>query len=176
VCLRRHANAALTGTDGTGDALAAGGVQAGQSGMEIVDVPLPMRFGAGFERSRPGQRGLQDHEATIAAWPVTTPALAGGGGNSHHRSMFVVSEIEAATIRAVFEKDGEFSAAIELRRLFPGITDTAKARIHVRMIAGWKPLPAPERASGVLHPQKISRLQRTVGNRRSHKTVKKEKP
>ena len=32
---------------------------------------------------------------------------------------------------------------IELRRLFPGITDNAQARECVRTIAGWKPLPLP---------------------------------
>ena len=34
-----------------------------------------------------------------------------------------------------------FAAAIELRRLFPGITDNAQARQCARTIAGWKPLP-----------------------------------
>jgi hypothetical protein len=52
--------------------------------------------------------------------------------------MFVVTEAEAATIRAVFEQRGEFAAAVELRRLFPGIADTAEARACVRTIAGWK--------------------------------------
>ena len=33
--------------------------------------------------------------------------------------MFVVTEAEAAAIRAVYEQRGEFSAAVELRRLFP---------------------------------------------------------
>jgi hypothetical protein len=33
--------------------------------------------------------------------------------------------------------------AIELRRLFPGVTDNAKARECARTIAGWKPLRAP---------------------------------
>jgi hypothetical protein len=33
--------------------------------------------------------------------------------------MFVVTEADAAAIRAVFQKRGEFSAAIELRRRFP---------------------------------------------------------
>ena len=33
------------------------------------------------------------------------------------------------------------SAAVELRHLFPGITDTALARECVRTIAGWRPLP-----------------------------------
>ena len=42
--------------------------------------------------------------------------------------MFVVTEAEAAAIRAVYEQRGEFSAAVELRRLFPAVTDTAQAR------------------------------------------------
>ena len=42
--------------------------------------------------------------------------------------MFTVSETEATAIREAFHNDGEFSATIEFRRLFPGITDTAKAR------------------------------------------------
>jgi hypothetical protein len=56
-------------------------------------------------------------------------------------SMFLVSETDAAAIRAVYDQDGELSAAIELRRRFLGITDNAKARECVRSIAGWKPLP-----------------------------------
>ena len=55
--------------------------------------------------------------------------------------MFVISEAEAAAIRTAYEQRGEFSAAIELRRLFPGITDNAQARECVRTIAGWRPLP-----------------------------------
>jgi hypothetical protein len=54
--------------------------------------------------------------------------------------MFVVTEADAA-IRAVFEQRGEFAAAIEQRRRFPGITDNAQARTWARTIAGWKPLP-----------------------------------
>jgi hypothetical protein len=34
--------------------------------------------------------------------------------------MFVVSESDATAIREVFERDGELSAAFELRRRFPG--------------------------------------------------------
>ena len=56
--------------------------------------------------------------------------------------MFVVSEADAAAIRAAFEQRGEFAAAVELRRLFPGITDNAEARECARTIATWKPLPA----------------------------------
>jgi hypothetical protein len=55
--------------------------------------------------------------------------------------MFAVTEAQAAMIRATYEQRGEFSAAIELRQLFPGITDNAQARECVRTIAGWRPLP-----------------------------------
>jgi hypothetical protein len=50
--------------------------------------------------------------------------------------MFTVSEAEAAAIRQAHERSGELAAAVELRRLFPGITDNAVARGCVRMIAG----------------------------------------
>ena len=56
--------------------------------------------------------------------------------------MFVVTEADAAAIRAVYEQRGEFSAALELRRLFPGIADNAQARMWARTIAGWKPSAA----------------------------------
>jgi hypothetical protein len=55
--------------------------------------------------------------------------------------MFVVTEADAAAIRAVYQQWGEFSAAVELRRRFPGITDNAEARMWARTIAGWKLLP-----------------------------------
>jgi hypothetical protein len=54
--------------------------------------------------------------------------------------MFVVTDADAAAIRAAFEQRGEFAAAIELRRRFPGITDNAQARECARTIAGWQPL------------------------------------
>jgi hypothetical protein len=56
--------------------------------------------------------------------------------------MFVVNEADAAAIRTAFEQHGEFAAAIELRRLFPGVTDNTEARKCARTIAAWKPLPA----------------------------------
>ena len=74
------------------------------------------------------------------------------------REMFLVNEADAATIRAILDEQGELSAAIELRRRFPGITDNAKARQYVRTIAGWKPLPP--------HPVKVVRL-RSRGDERS---------
>ena len=55
--------------------------------------------------------------------------------------MFVVTEAEAAAIRTAFDRGGELSAAVELRRLFPGVTNMAEARKFARVIACWKPLP-----------------------------------
>jgi hypothetical protein len=61
--------------------------------------------------------------------------------------MFVVTEADATAIRAAFDQGGELSAALELRRLFPGISDVATARGWALTIAGWKPLPGePRRA------------------------------
>jgi hypothetical protein len=70
--------------------------------------------------------------------------------------MFVVTEADAAAIRAVYEQRGEFAAAVELRRRFPGITDNAQARECVRTIAGWKPLRPVERMP------KMRRLRRMI--------------
>ena len=56
--------------------------------------------------------------------------------------MFVVTEADAAAIRAILSQEGELSAAIELRRRFPGVIDNSKARVFARSIAGWTPLPA----------------------------------
>jgi hypothetical protein len=70
--------------------------------------------------------------------------------------MFVVTEEDEAAIRAVYQQRGEFAAAIELRRLFPGITDNAQARECARTIAGWKPLPP----RSVKWMSKVPRLRR----------------
>jgi hypothetical protein len=65
---------------------------------------------------------------------------------THSGAMFSVDETTAEAIRQVFEKSGELSAVVELRRHFPGITNNETARICVRAIAGWKPLPTlPQR-------------------------------
>lgn len=69
--------------------------------------------------------------------------------------MFVVSETDAAAIRTAFEQGGEFSAAVELRRRFPGILDNEQARACARTIAGWKPMPKTP------HPMKRSHPDRT---------------
>ena len=57
--------------------------------------------------------------------------------------MFAVTEAEAAQIRDAYDSGGEFTAAVELRRIFPGITDNAKARECARIIAGWSPAEVP---------------------------------
>ena len=58
--------------------------------------------------------------------------------------MFVVTEAQAAATRTAYEQGGEFSAAVELRQLFPGI-DNVQARECARTIASWKPLSEPLR-------------------------------
>ena len=76
---------------------------------------------------------------------VLQASLADPGPRAHRSGMFVVTEADADLIRAAFERGGEFLAAVELRRLFPGITDNAGARECARTIAGWKPLVLPLR-------------------------------
>jgi hypothetical protein len=68
--------------------------------------------------------------------------------------MFIVSEEAAAAIRAAYEQEGELSAAIEVRRLFPGITDNVKAPECARNIASRTPLPA---AAGRIAPLRLRR-------------------
>lgn len=64
---------------------------------------------------------------------------------SHMSLVFIITEDDAAAIRTAFERDGELSAAIELQRRFPGISDNAHARACVRSIAAWSAPPAPSR-------------------------------
>lgn len=58
--------------------------------------------------------------------------------------MFAVDEPTAEAIRRAYDKDGELAGVVEFRRHFPLISDHAKARECVRIIAGWKPLPVKE--------------------------------
>ena len=56
--------------------------------------------------------------------------------------MYVVTQ--SRTLRPsveAYERDGELSAAVELRRRFPGIIDNTTAREQARRIAAWTPLP-----------------------------------
>jgi hypothetical protein len=90
-------------------------------------------------------------------WPKETDnALASGRAHHHAFGMFVITEADAAAIRAIFDQEGELSAAIELRRRFPGITDNAKARTCAQSIAGWTPLPTHPRPVTRLRPRKDS--------------------
>jgi hypothetical protein len=70
------------------------------------------------------------------------PALPAAGAHRHGIAMFVLTEADAAAICAAFDQEGELSAATELRRRFPGITDNAKALAYARTIGGWTPLAA----------------------------------
>ncbi len=79
--------------------------------------------------------------------------VAGPARRSHAPAMFTVSDAEAAAIRTAFEDQGELSAAIEVRRLFPGITDNVKARACARTIAGWTPPSVPPCTVTRLHPR-----------------------
>jgi hypothetical protein len=88
---------------------------------------------------------LAELPAQQGQWLRALP-LAGRGARAHAREMFVLTEADAAAIRAAFDQGGELSAVVELRRRFPGIADTMQARACVRSIAGWKPLSAPGNA------------------------------
>ena len=61
---------------------------------------------------------------------------------------------DAAAIRAAFEAGGEFSAAVELRRRFPGIMNNGQTQACSRAIAGWTPLPVspPAKATSSAPP------------------------
>jgi len=60
--------------------------------------------------------------------------------------VFCVDETTAEAIRHAFNEEGELSAVIELRRHFPLITDNAKGRECVRIIAGRQPVSPPAKA------------------------------
>ncbi len=62
--------------------------------------------------------------------------------------MFIVDEPTAEAIRLAWEDGGELSAIVELRRHYPLIIDTARARLCVRTIVSWMPRPAPEPGQG----------------------------
>jgi hypothetical protein len=88
------------------------------------------------------------HRFPVGAFPMAMIAvvmsadlLARRRASAHACSMFSVDEATAAAIRQAFENSGELSAVVELRRHFPGIRDNAAARLCVRTIASWKPLP-----------------------------------
>src|SRR5208283_3077507 len=95
--------------------------------------------------SGPARRGIGDVSRVAPIRGPGQSGLPGASGDAICPVMFVVTEADAAAIRAIFDQEGELSAAIELRRRFPGITDNAKARACARTIAGWTSLPAQPR-------------------------------
>jgi hypothetical protein len=62
--------------------------------------------------------------------------------------MFSISDKDIAAIQAAFERGGELSATIEVRRIFPGIPDNAEARRVALIIAGWEAPPHKQPADG----------------------------
>jgi hypothetical protein len=102
-----------------------------------------------FNRYQP-ERGLGGRFAL--ALPDASSCIVGRDAIG----MFIVTEADAAAIRAVVVQEGGLSAAIELRRRFPGITDNANARAHARSIAGWTPLPVQPHPVTRLRPRKDS--------------------
>ena len=58
--------------------------------------------------------------------------------------MFSISDKDIASIQAAFERGGELSATIEVRRLFPGIPNNAEALRIAMAIVGWEAVNPPE--------------------------------
>jgi hypothetical protein len=75
--------------------------------------------------------------------PPTQEPVARHHQRAHARPMFAVDDAAAEAIRRLLDESGELAAAVEVRRLFPGIPDLAKARDCARIIASWGPLPPP---------------------------------
>jgi alkanesulfonate monooxygenase SsuD/methylene tetrahydromethanopterin reductase-like flavin-dependent oxidoreductase (luciferase family) len=98
-------------------------VTLGQKGFHLAKIIAVRRLRRGF-----------------ALAPDTVP--------THLRVMFTVSESVAEAIRRAYEAGGELSAVVELRRHFPGIIDNENARLCVRTIASWTPLPPRTRPRG----------------------------
>ena len=61
--------------------------------------------------------------------------------------MFSISDKDIAAIQSAFDRGGESSATIELRRIFPGIPDNAEARRIAFIIAGWRSMSEARPAS-----------------------------
>ena len=92
----------------------------------------------------PPRQPFHGHSASRGSTLWTT-------GTSHHEGVKIRRE-KGVGIGSVFCQ--MFAAAVELRRLFPGITDNAQARECARTIAGWQPLSALPLRRVKLHPKK----------------------
>ena len=58
--------------------------------------------------------------------------------------VIIIADAISLYPKELYEKGGELSAAIELRRHFPGVVDNVHTRDCARTIAGWVPLPIPQ--------------------------------
>ena len=76
---------------------------------------------------------------------MPSQTLAAPDPHRHPRRMFSISDKDIAAIQAASERGGEWSAMVEVRRLFPGIPNNAEALRVAMIIAGWKPIPAKPR-------------------------------
>ena len=103
----------------------------------VPPLPFKSNFSSIPAPSCRKARFLGSLEAMPFSWRwlrrVALPAT-----HAHPPAMFSVTKAEATAIRDAFHQRGELSAVIELRRLFPGVTDNRQARECVRMIAGWR--------------------------------------
>ena len=107
--------------------------------------PRPTPLSRHFGRHR-AARAIVDRTVTCApASPCRTTRVADHDPHHHPAGMFVVTEAEATAIPTAFDQGGEFAAAVELRRLFPAVTDNAQARECARTIAAWEPLQVKPR-------------------------------
>ena len=79
--------------------------------------------------------------------------------------MFCVDDLAAEAIRRAFDEGGELSAAVELRRHFPGIADNANARRCARAIADWTPI-APLMTGGGQGRKRLHHRSASVGRKR----------
>ena len=106
----------------------------------------------GMTAAKPEVGALARATRQQASAAVIRTSLVRPRQRSHAPEMFVVSG--AAATRTAFDQGGEFAAAVELCRLFPGVTDNAEARECARSIAAWKPLRMPLRQVTRLSPGK----------------------
>lgn len=78
--------------------------------------------------------------------------LANHDAQTYQNGMFIITKSDADAVRAAFNQAGELSAASELKRRFPAITDNAHVRTCARTIAGWKSSATAPDTVTRLHP------------------------
>src|SRR4051812_21285860 len=97
-------------------------------------------------------------QSSLAGRSTTSQPAALASGCTENRAY---TEADAEAIRTIFHQEGELSAAIELRRRFPGIMDNAKARACARTIAGWTARPTAPASVIPLRPRKAKAVLET---------------